>query len=268
LYRDHFQLYFGIAFRAYLWVLLPIYGWAKFSANSALISRLAFSELSERPETVTQARRHINPRMWNFLFAGILMILILWAYLLCFNILFGMVFALLTPFMLENVLIDFMLEPDPVKIGIFGLLMLGIFIAWIFGYIWLYSRLSIVELPLALENNVDASSTIGRSWRLTKGFVLRLVGIFFITYLITIITIGPVALVIGWILQAFFIMTVLSDSGFLSLLYFFFQMAFILGIAAFSHPFWQAIKAVIYYDIRSRREGMNLQLRDSLSRSQ
>ena len=27
-------------------------------------------------------------------------------------------------------------------------------------------------------------------------------------------------------------------------------------------PFWQAIKAVIYYDLRSRREGLGLKLRD------
>jgi hypothetical protein len=27
-------------------------------------------------------------------------------------------------------------------------------------------------------------------------------------------------------------------------------------------PLWQTIKAVIYYDLRSRREGLGLQLRD------
>jgi hypothetical protein len=27
-------------------------------------------------------------------------------------------------------------------------------------------------------------------------------------------------------------------------------------------PFWQTIKAVIYYDLRSRREGLGLKLRD------
>jgi hypothetical protein len=27
-------------------------------------------------------------------------------------------------------------------------------------------------------------------------------------------------------------------------------------------PFWQVIKAVIYYDVRARREGFGLQLRD------
>jgi hypothetical protein len=28
-------------------------------------------------------------------------------------------------------------------------------------------------------------------------------------------------------------------------------------------PFWQAIKAVIYYDVRNRKEGLDLKMRDS-----
>lgn len=265
LYRDHFKLYFGIAFRAYLWVLLPIYGWAKFSANSALISRLAFSSLSERPETVTQARRHINPRMWSFLFTQVLIILILLATVIGFNLLLGIVFSVLR---IEDVLVSFLFNPDPVKIGIFGLLILGFFLAWIFGYIWIYSRLSISEFPLAIENNVGAISTVGRSWSLTKGFVLRLVGIFCITYLITTITIAPVGMIMILIFQAFFRLTVFWESELLLLLYFLSYIAFVLGLSALPYSFWQAIKAVIYYDLRIRREGMDLQLGNYISRSQ
>ncbi|MEH2455538.1 hypothetical protein [Nostoc sp.] len=33
-------------------------------------------------------------------------------------------------------------------------------------------------------------------------------------------------------------------------------------VSAVILPFWQAIKAVIYYDLRSRREGLGLKLRD------
>ena len=263
LYRDHFKLYLGIAFRACLWALLPIYGWAKFSANSALISRLAFRELSERPETVTQARRHINPRMWSFFFAGILVILIFWGAMIGLSVLFGIVASVLP---IQAMVMGFLFNPDPVKIGIFLLLALVIGIALMFGYIWLYSRLSIVELPLAIENNVDATSTIGRSWLLTKGFVLRLVGIFFVAYIITI-PIAAIVQVVSWIVQVVFA-AILSDSGFFGWLYFLLNLALFLGGLAFPIPFWQAIKAVIYYDLRSRREGMDLQLGNSLNRFQ
>jgi hypothetical protein len=42
------------------------------------------------------------------------------------------------------------------------------------------------------------------------------------------------------------------------------MVAYILGLVsgALFLPFWQAIKAVIYYDLRSRREGLGLQMRD------
>ncbi len=33
------------------------------------------------------------------------------------------------------------------------------------------------------------------------------------------------------------------------------------GLFIFLLPFWQTIKAVIYYDLRTRREGMGLELR-------
>ncbi|WP_287239347.1 MULTISPECIES: hypothetical protein [unclassified Okeania] len=44
-------------------------------------------------------------------------------------------------------------------------------------------------------------------------------------------------------------------------------LSFLLGYAigllgnVFLLPFWQAIKAVVYYDLRTRREGIDLQLR-------
>lgn len=265
LYRDHFKLYFGIAFQAYLWVLLPIYGWAKFSANSALISRLAFSSLNERPETVTQARRHINPRMWSFLFAGILMILILWAVMLGFSILLIIFSRVLG---VEDIIWSFLSYPDLTAMGISLLLLLPIFIIWIAcicTYIRIYSRLSIVELPLAIENNLNAASTIGRSWVLTKGFVLHLIGIFFVAYLITI-PIMFFAQLLSWIVQ-FVSAAILPDSGLfilLSPIFIIFNLvlniALLISIIALPHPFWQAIKAVIYYDLRNRREGMGLQL--------
>ena len=41
-------------------------------------------------------------------------------------------------------------------------------------------------------------------------------------------------------------------------------LGFIIGLLSniLILPFWQAVKAVIYYDLRSRQEGLGLQLRD------
>jgi len=42
-------------------------------------------------------------------------------------------------------------------------------IAFLIISIRIISRLLIVELPLAIENNIGATSAIGRSWELSKG---------------------------------------------------------------------------------------------------
>lgn len=67
IYRDHFRSYFNIALQAYCWSIIPIYGWAKFSALSALIGRLAYYETLEQPEVISEARSRVERRMWSFL---------------------------------------------------------------------------------------------------------------------------------------------------------------------------------------------------------
>jgi len=73
LYRSHLKSYFQLALKAYLWILVPVYGWAKFYAIAALISRLAFGELVNQPESVESGRRYVNSKLWQFLITALLM---------------------------------------------------------------------------------------------------------------------------------------------------------------------------------------------------
>jgi hypothetical protein len=256
IYRDHFKLYWGLAFSAYAWVLVPVYGWAKFFAISALISRLAFSEVIERPETVTEARRHVMPRMWNFLLAGFLVSLIFWGIglggVIIFTNLAGVVGAILVPMLIQNT----------GALVIVVLLAVVTPIASLIAYIRLFSRLLIVEVPLALENNLDATSTISRSWQLTKGYVSRLQWIVFVAFLITL-PISIVIQIVQTILQ--FVLSALlpTDSGIFALLYFLLFVALTFVSGSLLIPFWQTIKAIIYYDLCNQKEGRDLQIRDS-----
>ena len=122
IYRDRFKLYFSLALTAYLWVLIPIYGWARCYAIFGTISRLAFQELIERPESVDDARRHVIPRMWNFMLAGILVFLIFLAAMLGVGIVFGVITGIIEGFFSPSPLI-----PIPLKyfagIGLFVLLL-------------------------------------------------------------------------------------------------------------------------------------------------
>lgn len=252
IYRDKFKLYWQLAFIGYLWVLVPVYGWAKFSGISALISRLAYSEVIERPETVAEARRHVMPKMWSFLGAGILVGLIIAVVTFGVIFIFGFLGGVAAAILGQNL----------TAIIVITLLGIAAFIGFIIGYIRLLSRLFIVELPLAMEENVTATSTISRSWELTKGFVGRLQWIFLVAFLITL-PISLVAQIGSRILQVVLSALFSSESEIFVFLYLLLLVGLSLASASLLIPFWQSIKAVIYYDLRSRREGLGLQLRDS-----
>jgi len=252
IYRDKFKLYWQLAFISYLWVLVPVYGWAKSSAISALISRLAYSEVIEHPETVEEARRQVMPKMWSFLGAGILVGLIVVAVTFVAIFVFSFLGRMLAAILGQNVT------------AIIVLILLGVvaFIAFIIGYIRLVSRLFIVDLPLAMEDNVTATSTISRSLQLTKGFAGRLQWIWIVAFLISL----PISLfvqIVSMILQGILSALFASDPVIFGFLYFLMLVVLSFASGSLLIPFWQTIKAVIYYDLRSRREGLGLQLRDS-----
>jgi hypothetical protein len=249
IYRDHFKSYFGLAFVASLWSLVPIYGWAKYSAILALISRLAFGEVREKPETVSDARREVNPRMWRFLWAGILTFLIYIGVSLVGGIAMGILAVGAGAIFGQN---------SPI---VAVLLVVVTVIAFLIIYIRIVSRLLIVELPLAMENNIGASSAIGRSWELTKGSVGRIQWIVFVAILVSL-PITIVVQILAAIVQTGLRAVLGPESGIFFLVYYILILPVSLGSSALLTPFWQAMKAIIYYDLRSRKEGLGLQIRD------
>lgn len=252
IYRDRFKLYFGLAFKAYLWVLVPIYGWAKFYAISALLSRLAYREVIEQPETVSEARDHVMPRMWRFLGAGLLVTLIYMGVLIGAYIIFALIGVAI-----------FTIGQNNAAVAIIGVLLLivGVIVFFV-GFIRLIFRLFIYEVPLAIEENVTASSTISRSLQLTQGSSGRLQWIVLVAFLLTL----PVSIVVQiatTIAQVALASIFPQDSTAFGLLYFLVVLVLSFASGSLLIPFWQAIKAVIYYDLRSRKEGIGLQIRDS-----
>lgn len=248
IYRDHFKSYFGLAFVACLWLLVPVYGWAKYSVISALISRLAFGEVSEHPEIVSDARREVNPRMWSFLGAGILTGLILTGVYLAGAIAMIILGVGAAAIVGQNYPI------------IIALVVVAV-IAFLIIYIRIVSRLLIVELPLAMENDVTASSAIGRSWELTKDSVGRIQWIVFVGILVSL----PITIfvqIVSVIIQVVLSTVLGADSSLFLLVYYILILLLSFASSAALLPFWQAMKAIIYYDLRSRKEGLGLEIRD------
>lgn len=251
LYRSHLKTYLNLALYASLWSLVPIYGWAKASAISGLISRLAFGELINQPESVGEARARVNPRLWKFLLTGILVGLIFFGTLIGFYIILTIILAILFG-------LGAISPTDFFTLGIIGFLSI---IAFVAGLTWIYGRLIIAEVPLAVEKNLSSTATIGRSWELTKGFVGRIQLIILVAFLISL-PLLIVTQILSYIAQLILATFFPSESANFTI--FTLLVAFALGLLSniFIMPFWQAIKAVIYYDLRSRREGLGLQLRD------
>ncbi len=256
IYRDRFLEYFRIAFIGYLWILVPIYGWAKFAGMNGLIARLTFGEVTEKPETEKEARRYIKPRMWQFLIAGILVSLIVFFGFIFFIFVLGIVgfiFSLIIGLNNNNT--------DPAYIALSVLFFIISLILSIIAFTWLFSRYFLVELPLAVEDGTTAGAALGRSWNLTKGSVIRLQIIVFVASLISL----PISIVIqiaSAILQLVLGSLTSTGNDLVSLLVTLVILAITLAGGALLIPFWQAIKAVIYYDFRVRREGLGIELEE------
>jgi len=243
IYRDRFQVYFPIALMATVWSIVPIYGWAKYATATGLISRLAFAEITGKPETVTEASNRVNPRLWTFFAGGLFFLLIFLGFYLGGRLAFIILAMILSAIGNSNPVINFLL--------VFPLL-----IAFFVGLIWLFTRLSLVELPIALEN-VNANTAISRSWLLTQQFVGRLQLIFGVAFLITI-PLSLIANIVTGIIQGFLALILGADSLIYTTLMTIISITFNIGFTGLIMPFWQSIKAVIYYDLRSRREGIDL----------
>lgn len=257
LYRSHLKLYISLAFQALLWWLIPVYGWAKALTINAQISRLAFRELINQPETAKTALSHIEPRMWKFLGTGFLTGLILTGTNLCIS--FASTLILFIPILI----ISATFRNNPEIAGVITvLLQLIMNLVNLVVQLWFQGRLLITELPLAIESEVDAITTINRTWDLSKGSALRIQLILLVCYLITLPIFALAIIPIFFSIPA--LATTPRETAITTFLGFFLLTLIIMSIfGTILAPFWQAVKAVIYYDLRNRREGIGLKLRDS-----
>ena len=251
IYRDRFVVHYRLGLLAYCWLIVPIYGWAKFMAISGLLSRLAYGEVSGQPESVRDARRHINPRLWTFFGTAFLIGLIFLGWYISFLFIFGILVAIATQINSWFLWVFF---------GIFGILALMIFIVSLF---WLNSRLYLADLAIAVENQSSSTKAINRSWQLTKQFIGRIILITFIAFLIAI-SVSLVLQLIDSLIRLLLMAVFTPDSTIFGLIYLPLSLILSFSFSAFLVPFWQAIKAVLYYDLRTRKEGIDIQLRDSI----
>jgi hypothetical protein len=241
LYRSHLKTYLGIAATAHLWILVPIYGWAKYAQLHGVIARLAFQELINQPESADTAKRKLQPLMWSFWVIGLRVSL--WM----FGIYFVVAFA-------GILLAGFLGAVLGVAGGVIGGIL--VVIGLIVSLIRVYSRLVVAELPLAVEEGINGGQSLKRSWEITQSAIFRIQGVVLVASVVTFPLIAvfnylPNLLQIGLDPESplYLLLTIVGI------------ITSLIGSALIT-PFWQALKAVLYFDLRNRREGFGLQLGD------
>jgi hypothetical protein len=232
-----------------------LYGSAKYYAISGVIGRLSFQDLINQPETSLEARRQVAPRLGQFLFLGFLLML---AYLAAYLV--GALAALIAGgsvgFLTAGIFSALINEPVGAVIGIIFGGILGLVILLV-ALIWVASRLFIAEVVLAIEPRQDAGGSMSRSWELTQTAIMRIQIVFLATFLIQL----PIVSVTNYIPSI--LLEFLPADGIVYGITTALSLLLSLVGSLVVLPLWQAVKGVLYYDLRSRREGLDLSLRQA-----
>lgn len=133
--------------------------------------------------------------------------------------------------------------------GVAGLVLCVLFIPGLLGILYLYTRWSFYIQAIMIEN-YNSTGSLGRSWKLVKGSFWRVLGFVILLYLLSLVlTFGLFGAVsVG----AFFLPS--------PAIRFIVQSLASGLIAVFIQPLQYATLTVLYYDLRIRKEGFDLQM--------
>ncbi|WP_198525035.1 DUF975 domain-containing protein [Kamptonema formosum] len=220
---------------------------------------MAFGEVVSQPESAQDARSYIGPRKWRFLRAYVLWFLMYMGFFLLLYLSVLILGAISAVAIIA--IFGGQVQQNPAAIAIFVLLGFIAIVTIFYLLIWFLCRLFIFDVPLAIESDTGVVKTIARSWELTKGQVRRIFSIAILGFLITLPLQIPAQIAAAVIQETLAKFYPPQSPNFLALTYI---LSYLLGLAigVFVLPLWQAIKAVVYCDLRSRREGLGLQLRN------
>lgn len=153
-----------------------------------------------------------------------------------------------------------------------GIALVGIFILIVAGVVvssYLSIKFSVASPAMVLEN-LGVFAAIGRSWSLTRKNFWRLLGINILTTIIT----SMVAGVFGGIASALSVIFVVAGSSSPEDAITSINTAYILTMVMSSIaqllilPFTSSVNALLYIDLRMRKEGLDVELRNAVAEQQ
>jgi hypothetical protein len=256
-----------------IWLVVALFCFGKYLANAGLISRIVFNDLSQRSETVQEAARVTRSLTWSYLGASVLYLVIFISAALILSVVFSVIASLLI-LMFAGVLGglsgSMVGRGDPVMVGTLSVIVVILMVLLLLGYVtalvWVMARFFFSEVPLSVEPKIGGIGAIGRSWELSKRSGWRLMTITTVGFLVTfpITTLGQ--LIVALPLLAVQLGESASDgatssvwaTGLSSLL----NLISTLVVTLLTMGFWQAVKAVVYFDLLNCREGNALELQE------
>ena len=133
---------------------------------------------------------------------------------------------------------------------LYGLgLLLGVLLLF-FGTVWLYIAFAFA-VPVLFVEDLRGGKALGRSFRLVRGSWWRTFAVIALGFLL--------GSFVSSIVQAVFVVGIIADSGNDALVLTLSALAGIVGLAI-STPFQAALITVVYFDLRVRKEGFDLEL--------
>ncbi len=293
--RQRWKQHFGIALQGTVWLFIPVvtivllvgmqsgsrgnsglmvllyvawfvgmlYCLGRYLANSALIARLGFNDLTQKVETLQEAKRYTQSRTWSYVGASVLVALILIVTfvvaLLVFSIGIGIAIALFLP---TPRLTPANLLMTPILVIAIALFYLGL----LAGLTWLGSRFFFFEVPMSVEPEVGGPASIGRTWRLGVRSNWRLMMMTTVAFLVTfpIQVLAQIVMMLILVIPQAIVGRNPSALGGVGLLSTLVNLAVNFGLILVTMVFWQTVKAVVYFDARNRSEGMGLVLSEKI----
>ena len=236
------------------WLVGTLYCSAKYATDRAVICRLAYQELIDAPETVAVATQQLIPRTWGFLRLSWLISLYISLVAIVAYIVLIIAVVIIAAIIMYGLKLSI---EDPVAIVMISLAVVGAFLVLIAILIRFYAYWFVAELPLAVEQTRSANASIARSQKLISTAVGRVILIVTIAFLmlIPINTLGSGPSLIGQVM-----ISASTDIATQTIGYVLILGGVLLNLISelFIMPFWQIIKAIVYYDLRNRREGSDL----------
>jgi len=256
LYRLRFRAYVLQSLVAGLWLLIPIWGWAEFFAISTTIAHTAYHDLIDDPRAIADLKRPIQRKKWHLLLMNIWVISRIVASLLIATLVLGFLIALIEltldiPGYMESTNGD-----SPAELAI-GFVALG---CWYLIGGWMYQSDWLAEIAAATDQDFKPFAALKRSRALTRHaprlswslLFLVQIGTFFGSFLLAYLSTILIAIALRFLPLAPDLKITIAFIiwGGLSLL-----------TAVLTFPFWQTIKATLFYFLRNQQEGTDLTLR-------